>query len=220
MKEWMTLATALVLLMFSNQAIAQTEQSKTCVIMGKEQAVSKDTTCPPDILKELQTLRIEKKIVKMTASGEPELDAEGKPMMETKLDTFTAMAKLLVDTKIADTMSKGGAYTVWALDDETLSKAPPELLQKQSGEEDSAATKRLYLLVAKHVLPKVNTRQSIGNSNGSWVTVGGQELRYNFLGQNVVIDERVNASLGQKVKQFDIVASNGVIHWVDGLLDN
>ncbi len=108
---------------------------------------------------------------------------------------------------LADTLAKGGPFTVFAPTDEAFAKLPKGTVETLLKPENKA---KLAAILAYHVVPaKVVAADALKLSTAD--TVNGQRLALKVEGGSLFID-------GAKVVKTDVNASNGVIHVVDSVI--
>ena len=118
---------------------------------------------------------------------------------------FSTLLSLVKKAGLAETLSKPGAYTVFAPTNAAFAKVPKATLDKLA--KNPAALKRvlLYHVVAGKVpAAKVVTLTSAK-------TLAGPSVKIRVTGKTV----RVNAA---KVTKADVKASNGIVHVIDRVL--
>ena len=131
-------------------------------------------------------------------------------MKKTIIDTlaaagdFKTLLSVLKTASFMDTLRTPGPYTLFAPTDAVFEKMTPsqfKLLLKD--------IRRLKIIVTYHVISGVVATKDI--KPGELRTVEGNSLTAE------VVDGQVSMN-GSKVVQADILASNGRIHAIDGLL--
>ena len=118
---------------------------------------------------------------------------------------FSTLLSLVKKAGLAETLSKPGAYTVFAPTNAAFAKVPKATLAKLG--KDPAALKRvlLYHVVSGKVpAAKVVTLKSAK-------TLAGPMVKIRVTGKTV----RVNSA---KVTKVDVKASNGIVHVIDSVL--
>jgi uncharacterized surface protein with fasciclin (FAS1) repeats len=118
---------------------------------------------------------------------------------------FSTLLSLVKKAGLAETLSKPGAYTVFAPTNAAFAKVPKATLDKLA--KNPAALKRvlLYHVVAGKVpAAKVVTLKSAK-------TLAGPTVKIRVTGKTV----RVNSA---KVTKADVKASNGIVHVIDRVL--
>ncbi len=130
--------------------------------------------------------------------------------MKTITDTITAagnfkmLLSLLKAAAFIDTLRTPGPYTLFAPTDEALERLGPgpyKLLLKD--------IRRLKTVVTYHVVSGALATKNV--KPGELRTVEGNSLAAEVNGAQVSMN-------GTKIVQADIVASNGFVHAIDGLL--
>ena len=118
---------------------------------------------------------------------------------------FKTLASLLQQTGLDETLAEGGPYTVFAPTDEAFAKVPKKTLDALASDPDQLKAVLLYHVADGEVkAADVATMNSVETLNGASLPIKANE--------SVV---RVG---GAKVIQADVMASNGVIHVIDGVL--
>jgi uncharacterized surface protein with fasciclin (FAS1) repeats len=105
---------------------------------------------------------------------------------------------------LTDALTGKGPFTVFAPDDEAFSKLPPGAMQTLI--KDTAKLKAVlsYHVVMGHVLAK-------DVKSGEVMTLQGSPLTASVSPSGLEVN-------GVRVKQADIIATNGVIHMIDVLI--
>ncbi|XP_037795051.1 transforming growth factor-beta-induced protein ig-h3-like isoform X1 [Penaeus monodon] len=118
---------------------------------------------------------------------------------------FGQLVDLVVTAGLADTVSNGGPFTIFAPTNEAFQALDPELVQALLADPERLKSVLLY-----HVVP--GTVLSSALSDGLLAaTVQGADLRVNVKANGVTVNDVA-------VTQADIPASNGVIHVIDQVL--
>jgi uncharacterized surface protein with fasciclin (FAS1) repeats len=118
---------------------------------------------------------------------------------------FSTLLSLVKKAGLAETLSKPGAYTVFAPTNAAFAKVPKATLAKLA--KDPAALRRvlLYHVVSGKVpAAKVVTLRSAK-------TLAGPTVKIRVTGKTV----RLNSA---KVTKVDVRASNGIVHVIDSVL--
>jgi uncharacterized surface protein with fasciclin (FAS1) repeats len=130
--------------------------------------------------------------------------------MKTITDTITAagnfkmLLSLLKAASFIDTLRTPGPYTLFAPTDEALERLGPGPYKQLLKD-----IRRLKTVVTYHVVSGTVASKNI--KPGELRTVEGNSLMAEVNGAQVSMN-------GTKVVQADIVASNGLVHAIDGLL--
>jgi uncharacterized surface protein with fasciclin (FAS1) repeats len=130
--------------------------------------------------------------------------------MKTIIDTitaagnFTTLLSALKTASFMDTLRTPGPYTLFAPTDEAFARLPAGQLKALLKD-----IRRLKTIVTYHVISGVVAIKDV--KPGELRTVEGNSLTAE------VADGQVSMN-GSKVVQADILASNGRIHAIDGLL--
>ena len=131
----------------------------------------------------------------------------GQNIVQTALAAgqFKTLASLLTTAGLADTLSTGGPYTVFAPTDAAFAKVPKATLKALAA--DPAKLKAVLLY---HVVPGAVTAGDVVKLTSA-KTLEGESVAIKVTGGSVFID-------GAKVVTPDVTASNGVIHIIDSVL--
>ncbi|TFH86454.1 fasciclin domain-containing protein [Billgrantia azerbaijanica] len=120
---------------------------------------------------------------------------------------FETLVAAVKAADLVDTLKGEGPFTVFAPTDEAFAALPAGTLDELLMPENRD---RLQAILTYHVVPgKVMAEQAMGLSSAT--TVQGQDLTLTTENGSVRIDDAT-------VIQADVVASNGVIHVIDGVL--
>ncbi|XP_042882491.1 transforming growth factor-beta-induced protein ig-h3-like isoform X2 [Penaeus japonicus] len=118
---------------------------------------------------------------------------------------FSQLVDLVVTAGLAETVSNGGPFTIFAPTNKAFKALDPELVNSLL-----ADTEKLKSVLLYHVVP--GTVRSSDLSDGLMATtVQGEDLRINIYGKVVIVN-------GVAVLRADLMAGNGVIHMVDQVL--
>lgn len=118
---------------------------------------------------------------------------------------FKTLTSLLQQTGLDKTLAESGPYTVFAPTDEAFAKVPKKTLDSLAANPDQLKAVLLYHVADGEVkAADVATTSSVATLNGASLPIKAND--------SVV---RVG---GAKVIQADVMASNGVIHVIDGVL--
>jgi|SRR5579859_253606 len=117
---------------------------------------------------------------------------------------FTTLVSALRTAGLTDTLTGKGSFTVFAPSDEAFKKLPPGALDALI--KDTAKLKAVlsYHVVKGHALAK-------DVKSGEVMTLQGSPLMASMSPSGVEVN-------GARVKQADIIATNGVIHVIDTVL--
>jgi uncharacterized surface protein with fasciclin (FAS1) repeats len=117
---------------------------------------------------------------------------------------FTMLISALKTAGLTDTLTGKGPFTVFAPTDEAFKKLPLGALDALI--KDTAKLKAVlsYHMVKGHILAK-------DVKSGEVMTVQGSPIMASILSSGLEIN-------GARVKQADIVATNGVIHVIDAVI--
>jgi uncharacterized surface protein with fasciclin (FAS1) repeats len=118
---------------------------------------------------------------------------------------FKTLTSLLQQTGLDKTLAESGPYTVFAPTDEAFAKVPKKTLDSLAANPNQLKAVLLYHVADGEVkAADVATTSSVATLNGASLPIKAND--------SVV---RVG---GAKVIQADVMASNGVIHVIDGVL--
>jgi transforming growth factor-beta-induced protein len=143
-----------------------------------------------------------------SASASTASRAEGdKTIVQTAIAAgqFTTLASLLTKSGLADTLSAGGPFTVFAPTDAAFAKVPKATLDALAGNPAQLKSVLLYHVVAGRVTAADVVKLS------SAKTLEGRSLAIEVADGSVYVDQA-------KVTTPDVMASNGVIHVIDSVL--
>lgn len=143
------------------------------------------------------------------ADGKKEMTAEmsDKNIVETAsgMNNFTTLVAAVKAAELVETLSGDGPFTVFAPTNEAFEKLPAgtveELLKPENKE-------KLQNILKFHVVPGKIMAADVKTMAAD--TAAGEKV-------GVVVEDGVVLYGGQKVIKTDIVTSNGVIHWIDGV---
>ncbi len=121
------------------------------------------------------------------------------------MNNFTTLVAAVKAADLVETLSGPGPFTVFAPTNEAFAKLPAgtvdDLLKPENKE-------KLQKILKFHVVPGKIMAADVKTMDAD--TAAGEKAGV------VVMEEGVTFG-GQKVIKTDIVASNGVIHWIDGV---
>ena len=141
-----------------------------------------------------------------TSMGETSAAAETN-IVETAVAAgqFKTLTSLLQQTGLDKTLAESGPYTVFAPTDKAFAKVPKKTLDTLAANPDQLKAVLLYHVADGEVkAADVAAMSSVATLNGASLPIKAND--------SVV---RVG---GAKVIQADVMASNGVIHVIDGVL--
>jgi uncharacterized surface protein with fasciclin (FAS1) repeats len=141
-----------------------------------------------------------------TSMGETSAPAEMN-IVETAVAAgqFKTLTSLLQQTGLDKTLAQNGPYTVFAPTDKAFAKVPKKTLDTLAANPEQLKAVLLYHVADGEVkAADVATMSSVATLNGAPVPIKANE--------SVV---RVG---GAKVVHADVMASNGIIHVIDGVL--
>lgn len=134
-----------------------------------------------------------------------EKDMSDKTIVEiaSGMNNFTTLVAAVKAADLVDTLSGEGPFTVFAPTNEAFEKLPEgtvEDLLKPENKEKLAKILTFHVVPGKIMAADVKTMEAD--------TAAGEKAE-------VVVEDGVVTYGGAKVIKTDIVASNGVIHWID-----
>jgi uncharacterized surface protein with fasciclin (FAS1) repeats len=144
--------------------------------------------------------------VETTVATSAEPVAEPFDIVGTALvaGVFSQLAGMVVDAGLTETLRGTGPFTVFAPTNEAFQALPLEALHAVQDDPDTLATVLTY-----HVVPGALTAADL--EDGALTTVAGLDLMVSHDGDQVLIN-------GVPIAAPDVVASNGVIHVMGGVL--
>jgi uncharacterized surface protein with fasciclin (FAS1) repeats len=118
---------------------------------------------------------------------------------------FKTLTSLLQQTGLDKTLAESGPYTVFAPTDEAFAKVPKKTLDSLAANPDQLKAVLLYHVADGEVkAADVATTSSVATLNGASLPIKA--------------DDSVVRVGGAKVIEADVMATNGVIHVIDGVL--
>ena len=125
-------------------------------------------------------------------------------------DDFSTLVAAVTEAGLVETLSGEGPFTVFAPTDAAFATALDDL--GITADELLADTDTLTSILTYHVVPgEVLAADVVGLDGQSAATVNGAEIDISLDGDNVMID-------GATVTTVDLLAGNGVVHVIDGVL--
>ncbi len=134
---------------------------------------------------------------------EPMGDIVGEAL--TQAGEFTAVAGFLVEAGLVQALRGEGPFTVFAPLNAAIEALPPETLDAVYADKDL-----LTAVLTYHVVPGEYTSETLTDGL-ELETLQGQTLTVTVQGDQILIN-------GNKVVASDVMATNGVIHAIDGVL--
>ncbi len=128
-------------------------------------------------------------------------------IVETAIDagSFTTLVAAVKAAGLAETLSSGGPYTVFAPTDDAFAKLPAGTVEALLADPDKLRSILLY-----HVVPgKVTSAQVVKLDKAT--TAQGSDVRISASDSGVKINDA-------NVTQVDIETSNGIIHVIDTVI--
>merc|ERR1712130_95887 len=122
----------------------------------------------------------------------------------------STLIDLAVKAGLADTLTGGGPFTVFAPTNAAFAALPTDLVSSLTSDVDMLKKVLLY-----HVVPGTVTSDQARNGI-SLKTVEGTSVKINVY-KNWKYGSTIKVN-GKKVVKADVKASNGVIHFIDGVL--
>ena len=130
---------------------------------------------------------------------------------------LSQVVSLLQRAGLVDTLRGAGPFTVLAPNNDAFTRVPAETMGRISASDDLLRRALTY-----HVLSGRYTRTDIvkairaGGGTASFDTVNGATLRARMQGDIVVLEGNNNSIA--YLQQFDVPASNGIVHVINGVL--
>jgi transforming growth factor-beta-induced protein len=153
-------------------------------------------------------------VLMLPAPPTPQPQAQNIVKLAESVKDLSTLVAAVVAGDLADTLSSPGPFTVFAPTNEAFAALPRRVLEKLMKPENK---KELVDILTYHVLPEKVLSTDLKASQVV-KTVEGKPLHVTKSGNRV----RVGASLKSKdlrnVIKADNVASNGVVHIIDGVL--
>ncbi|WP_367871798.1 fasciclin domain-containing protein [Luteolibacter sp. Populi] len=121
------------------------------------------------------------------------------------MNNFTTLVAAVKAADLVETLSGKGPFTVFAPTNEAFAKLPKgtvEDLLKPENKEKLQKILKFHVVPGKVMAADVKTMEA--------TTAAGEKAA-------VVVKDGVVTYGGQKVIKTDVTASNGVIHWIDGV---
>jgi len=146
----------------------------------------------------------------MTNSPEPTAD-----IVDTAVaaGAFTTLAAALTAAGLIDTLKGTGPFTVFARTDAAFAKLPAGTVETLLGDPSG----QLSQILTYHVVLGEVMAATVATLDGQKVkTVQGAELTVKVDGDQVALVDAAGSHVN--VTTTDVVASNGVIHVIDGVL--
>jgi uncharacterized surface protein with fasciclin (FAS1) repeats len=147
----------------------------------------------------------------MSMTGQ-ELSKPNKDIVEIatgdNMGDVSTLVKAVVAADLVDTLKGPGPFTVFAPTNEAFAALPPGTLDDLLKPENKEKLKAILLY---HVHPGDAIMASQIHTMNLSTADAGKSLRVSVEGDTVMINDA-------KVIKTDIVAKNGVIHWIDKVL--
>ena len=152
--------------------------------------------------------------------------APTKDIVDTAVSSgkFTTLVKLVAAAGLVDTLKSAGPFTVFAPTDDAFNKVPAETLKALGADTAKLKAVLLYHVVAGKVLAADAIKAGSATTvNGASVTFSRGPVCLSRSGKKKKIRRHHRKTCGLKVNASnviakDIMASNGVIHVIDGVL--
>jgi uncharacterized surface protein with fasciclin (FAS1) repeats len=119
---------------------------------------------------------------------------------------FTSFVGALNETNLSRTLRENGPFTVFAPTDQAINALPEETREALFGGSEENVTR----LLQYHIVPGRYRGSDVAQLN-QLTTMDGDILAVNATNGIVFVD-------GIQVNETDIVASNGLIHAIDGVM--
>eukprot|EP00094_Tigriopus_californicus_P001883 TCALIF_01814-PA protein Name:"Similar to TGFBI Transforming growth factor-beta-induced protein ig-h3 (Sus scrofa)" AED:0.12 eAED:0.12 QI:0/0.33/0/0.75/0.33/0.25/4/0/576 len=124
---------------------------------------------------------------------------------------FTTLVDLVVKAGLADTLSNGGPFTVFAPTNEAFERVPKDILDKLGQDTELLKSVLLYHVVQGKVMSGQLSDELTANS------VQGSPLRFNLFLDSQYYDGFFTVN-GKRIINTDIIADNGIIHVVSDVI--
>ncbi|CAL4097996.1 unnamed protein product, partial [Meganyctiphanes norvegica] len=139
----------------------------------------------------------------------PGSEAPGNLAELLTAEGFSTLVDLVVKAGLAETLSNGGPFTVFAPTNEAFAALDPDLVQSLVNNPEQLKSVILYHVVSGEVYSSALSNNLLADS------VAGSKLRVNiYQKQNM----QIVAVNGAKVLRADVKASNGVVHVIDKVI--
>ncbi len=139
---------------------------------------------------------------KMTAG---EMSKQNIVEVASGMNNFTTLVSAVKAADLVETLSGKGPFTVFAPTNEAFDKLPDGTVEELMKPENK---EKLQNILKFHVIPGKIMAADVKTMAAD--TAAGEKAA-------VAVEDGVVTYAGQKVIKTDIVASNGVIHWIDGV---
>lgn len=123
----------------------------------------------------------------------------------TNVGSFNTSLKAVSAAGLTDMLSKDGPYTVFAPTDEVFSKIPQGTIDAALNDKP-----KLTKIINNHIVKGRYTTKKLAKMK-SVTTLNGETLPIKTVGGTIIVG-------GVKLVKPNIVANNGVIHGIDGML--
>lgn len=135
----------------------------------------------------------------------------------TSSDNYTAFSLALRAAGLAETLEGAGPYTIFAPTNEAFGKIPSAQLDALMKDPAKLATVvKGHIISGKLMKADVIKALTTGKGKATLKTLDGQDLTLSVAGGKLQLaDAAGNTAL---VTSFDLAASNGVIHGLNGVL--
>merc|ERR1712227_278939 len=138
--------------------------------------------------------------------------AAGNIVEELTRNGASTLIDLAVKAGLADTLTGDGPFTVFAPTNAAFAKLPADLVTAVTSDTDLLKTVLLYHVVpGKITSDKVTNGAVVSTVEGSSVTASVTSKHYYGGGKTIKIND-------SKVVKADVMATNGVIHFIDSVL--
>merc|ERR1719270_2157293 len=136
----------------------------------------------------------------------------GNIVEELTRNGASTLIDLAVKAGLADTLTGDGPFTVFAPTNAAFAKLPADLVTAVTSDTELLKTVLLYHVVpGKITSDKVTDGAVVSTVEGSSVTASVTSKHYYGGGKTIKIND-------SKVAKADVMASNGVIHFIDSVL--
>jgi uncharacterized surface protein with fasciclin (FAS1) repeats len=122
--------------------------------------------------------------------------------------TFTTFLAAAAAANMMGVLRGRGRYTLFAPTDRAFAKFPPSTLSKLMGESNRTL---LISIIGYHLAPGAAMSRALAGKRFRAKTLDGRELRIDGRLDTIIVN-------GAGLVMPDLIASNGVLHGVDGVL--
>ncbi len=119
----------------------------------------------------------------------------------------TTLVKAVQAAGLVEALKGKGPFTVFAPTNEAFAKLPPETLEMLLKPENKDKLKAILLY-------HVHSGEAVGSAKleaGKFATLNGKDLMIKIEGPTITVNDAT-------VTKTDVMATNGVIHWIDTVI--